>query len=405
MSIIKELNILDIFTCIINYKLDLDVSQIDSTLNDFVLNLDAVKDVYTNEFQSSNQTQILFSYTDFNFSDWDYYKFFHFYEYFEKIKELTILKDTNYETLKMTKNKEFQNLNLFSLMDKKKKYTVNQEIMFTICPRYSLYIGGEKITSYDNFFLKYYSIYKKRFHDKMLSIKDDKIIMYIPILFFENNNFPVVSLKYNQVSVEIEFSNIRDIIISNENTDETMNASIVTSKLMVDYIFLSNMERKLFTNKKLYFFIDTRETLTLPLNQSDFTIINLDFDNTSKYIFWFPFNEDTQQIITGDDIYDYEIFLDHNKICNKISSGYFKYVQPFQRLNYSDESGIMTFSFSLKPFEYQPSGICDFKSFKSKYMIINKNTATDSTKTRIYVISCGIKLCQINNGFFKIINS
>ena len=68
---------------------------------------------------------------------------------------------------------------------------------------------------------------------------------------------------------------------------------------------------------------------------------------------------------------------------------YFTHIQPFQHhTNIPTESGIYTYSFALKPEDYQPSGSCNFSRLK---------TAQIRSKTGI-----GIEVYAINYNILKI---
>ena len=393
---ISYLGIGDIFTTVLNYRDDLTESS--SDINRFVVNIDIVKEVFTNEFNYQNDIEIKFTSGNFLFTDWQYFKFFHFYELFLKINELDLVKNSS-EKLRRTKKEEFNRLEIHNLLDLKKRFSYDDDFYFRVCSNFSLFLGRTMVSSYDNHVLKFYSQHVKEIPDHMSSSKNGVISLYIPLLFFDDIFFPVIATRYDDVEIRVDISDIDKLI----RGEKPSSINIRQFKLFVDYFFLSNMERDLFLKMKTHLFLPNYECISKELSKThDFTIVHLDFDSCSKYLFWFLKTDDDYFGASLDDPRParqlFEFFFDNEAMCKKIGSVYFGFCQSWQRfLNHGKDSRFMMYSFSLFPCKMQHSSFIDFKNFKSKFMVVNAplNYTSDMC---LYVISCGFRVITIDNG-------
>ena len=93
---------------------------------------------------------------------------------------------------------------------------------------------------------------------------------------------------------------------------------------------------------------------------------------------------------------DYDIVTDRQEISAQTLIESWKY------MNFVHNDKIyMQYNFSLYPYEYKPSGFIDFKRFKSKKLVYYNNTKLQNKK--IVILSYGIQLYKISNGFLTLI--
>lgn len=82
------------------------------------------------------------------------------------------------------------------------------------------------------------------------------------------------------------------------------------------------------------------------------------------------------------------------------SGNYFNLVQPFQHFNSSPKTGIYTYSFALKPTDYQPSGTCNFSRFNDIYLNLKIEADFDysNNDSLINIYSINYNLLRIQSG-------
>ena len=201
---------------------------------------------------------------------------------------------------------------------------------------------------------------------------------FIPLKFFFCKNhglaLPIVALKYHEVSIHITFKN-----------------DVINPKVYVDYVYLEQEERIRFAQMEHTILIEQIQYSGQP-DLSDNGVKYLNFSHPVKELIW-KYADDT---INGSKEEGYipigsEITIklnEYDKITNR-EDMYFTHIQPFQHhTNIPTGSGIYTYSFALKPEDYQPSGTCNFSRLKT--------TQIRSTTGR------GIEVYAINYNILKI---
>lgn len=204
------------------------------------------------------------------------------------------------------------------------------------------------------------------------------------------------------------------------NTGETKytynklkNIHIESSYLLVNYIYLDNNERVIFSQNKNDYLIE--QVISIPeskiegLNRT----IRMDLNHPVKYIVWilqqmylrdtnnndiFNFT-DSYDILNGKNISDMStILLNGHERLSFRDSTYFNHIQPYQVADHFVSEGINLYSFSLYPSKQQPSGSCNMSKIDNTLLqirvknIINFN---NQVKIRIY---------GVNNNILRIVN-
>lgn len=399
-----EMNLLDMIEILKNFSKNASTSysHSDSTSNsNFKLDMNYIDNNHIDEYNSNPDIDIKYTILNesFSFKNWDYFKLYCFMKYYETIEDLNFLYVNDSDiVLKKDKIKSLKNLEIFKLLDLKKKIKWKNNISNNIIQEVILEIGGEEIFSYDNLFYDIYSCYNKEFNSKIYENmsflkKDDKITIYLPILI---NDFyiPCIALKYNEIVLNVKINDLEKLC----ETD-CKDIKIERMSLLIDYIYLSEKERNLFCTQKLYYLINTTEKIISSIDKNDFTIIDLELNKICKQLYWFIYDSDTNEFIESENN-TYELLIENEIIGNKrLDNKYYNYIEPWKTCNYLGKRSkeIMLYNFSLFPFKNQPSGFIDFKNYKSKKMIFYDSKIYEYKK--IIIISSGIRIFKIENGF------
>jgi len=267
------------------------------------------------------------------------------------------------------------------------QYKMNHRNGLQMIEKVDLLIGGQVI---DTHYGEWYDIWSQlSLHRKNIDGYNDLINKdqssirkksFIPLQFFFCKNhglaLPMVALKYHEVSLHITFKD-----------------NVINPKVFVDYVYLEQEERIRFAQMEHTMLIEQVQYSGTPnLDDRVKPIVKyLNFAHPVKELIW-KYTDDTYgskeagNIPIGSEI---TIKLnEYDKITNR-EDMYFTHIQPFQHhTNIPTGSGIYTYSFALKPEDYQPSGTCNFSRLK---------TAQIRSKTGI-----GIEVYAINYNILKI---
>ena len=204
---------------------------------------------------------------------------------------------------------------------------------------------------------------------------------FIPLKFFFCKNtglaLPLIALKYHEVSIRITF----------------IDANVSNKKLYVDYVYLEQEERIRFAQKDHEILIEQIQYSGKPefIRNNKF----LNFSHPVKELIWTYAGNPS---LTGNDYINSrkgkEISIKLNeffKIKNR-EDMYFTHIQPYQHHSNVPTSGnIYTYSFALKPEEYQPSGTCNFSRLKTAQILSNDSQ-----------YGLGIEVFAVNYNILKI---
>jgi hypothetical protein len=168
--------------------------------------------------------------------------------------------------------------------------------------------------------------------------------------------------------------------------------NIVDASLLIDYIYLDEMERQKFAQSKHEYLIENIEENIIENLNNKKNLIDLSFRHPVKELFWFsqpkeycdsstPYRE-SKYYNFSDNFYQLEnnknpiqaSQLELNNVTifpKEVDSGFFNYVTHSKYHSNIGNLGLNLYSFSLYPEDQQPSGSCNFSSFKSKKLVIN----------------------------------
>lgn len=245
-----------------------------------------------------------------------------------------------------------------------------------------------------------------------------------------SNGSPDNTLNIKEFTImmesEVEFAkSILDNNIDVNNNKRLLNSiNIKDASLIMEYVYLDNMEREKFAQSR-------HEYLITEVNKNLYNINNkyninpeLDFQHPIKELIWFSrpiiyinnnieskyYNFSSNYYVKSDNINpitESQLILNNVKIFpDKINNIFFNYLIPFNNYSNTIPLGINIYTFSLFPDEFQPSGSCNFTTLKSKTINININDnyfnnyfdKTNERSLQLYIYSSSYNILRISNG-------
>ena len=238
----------------------------------------------------------------------------------------------------------------------------------------------------------------------------DEYTLKIPLQFWCNKTnglaLPLVSLKNCDVEIEVKLKELNNIIKTdfndvNNELDDLIQLSDI--KLLTDYVYLSEDERKKFANSFHEYLIETTE----------YAEFNIDTPSVNKSL---DFSGGTKELIvliknSNQDAHDYsqnnqgnpikKLYLDAigYKLFEKLDGDYFNYVTPYNTHMCTPSDGINVMSFSRNNYEFQPHGAFNFTIANNKKIFIelDENYVNNNTLTST-IISIRYNVLRIGGG-------
>lgn len=250
-----------------------------------------------------------------------------------------------------------------------------------------------------------------------------KLLVPLQFWFCRNNglSLPICALQFHDVSIKMRLRRFSDCsyIESGSLTGTTLdslydnNATHITANLLIDYIFLDELERKKFAQSGHEYLIEQLQIFsTENIEANNDTYFNIDFSNPIKELIWVGqkysyINNSTGYIKCRWDNYTDSITNTNNPITfsmlelngksrvEKRDGNYFNYVQPYQCHNSTPSDGINVYSFSIDPEEQQPSGSCNFTRIKSAKLTLTMTdalvaSADNGANLRVYGVNYNV---------------
>tara|TARA_B110000114_G_scaffold141415_1_gene149358 strand:- start:23 stop:1309 length:1287 start_codon:yes stop_codon:yes gene_type:complete len=237
--------------------------------------------------------------------------------------------------------------------------------------------------------------------------------MYIPLRFWFTRNsglaLPLISLQNTDVKMKTTFRKLDHLInCDGGNTDTSPQTNPPIISLYGNYIYLDTDERRKFATDSHDYLIEQVQYLN---PQTLSTKHNLNFTNHVKEIIWVCRNKNIGEtdyttgladatnniegaaFSNGNDYFNYSSYSDKNKeYINTQESyepfetakivfegsdrftakkaSYFRTLQPLYYHSKVPEKHIYSYSFALRPEEYQPSGFINFSKLNNADLIL-----------------------------------
>lgn len=248
--------------------------------------------------------------------------------------------------------------------------------------------------------------------------------LFIPLNFFFNRHnglcLPLIAIRYNDVVIRIDFQDLYNCIITDYDQLATSDLRDVIAlndvKLLVDYIFLDNVERKKFAESSHEYLIEqvqfeeftnlTNPSITCRLDfvrpckclffviKPDFTVNPLNL-TTNPHWNLYSVNYSTN---TGNPIQDATIRMNVYNRMENMPSEYYNYLVPLECFTNTPADGINVFSFCLSPEELQPTGECNMGKLDFAAIDININPDFTFTTYTVQVYAMNYNILRIYGG-------
>ncbi len=200
---------------------------------------------------------------------------------------------------------------------------------------------------------------------------------------------------------------------------EVDNINIQECHLLVNYIYLDSEERNRFVQMKHEYLIEQLHIFNPQIINSSNFVAKADTINPSRFLIW---HLQQQYLLdrNNNDFFNYTddyLYFDNNKqagnsLINDVSllfNGfdrisnrsfkYYNYLQPLQHFKNNPSEGIGMYSFSLNPYEFQPSGSCNMSYIGNTELKINLSHKINDNNPAIFSgYSLGQNIFRIIDG-------
>jgi len=116
--------------------------------------------------------------------------------------------------------------------------------------------------------------------------------MFIPLKFWFNRHaglaLPLIALQYHEVRLNIEFTNINNLVVSNAEfqANDLKSIQMKDCQLLVDYIYLDSEERRRFAQVGHEYLIEQLQFTGSESVQAQTGKYKLDFNHPTKELIW-----------------------------------------------------------------------------------------------------------------------
>lgn len=301
-------------------------------------------------------------------------------------------------------------------------------------------IYGESIDIYNhmndldvnNMVLQYNSDYSIRNTTDSIHITKRQVYLQLPFWFSRNSGLalPLIALNNSSITMDIEFRKLNEVVqmdtYSNVNNITVKSNEELDFKIFTECIFLDQNEKKFFSTKSHEYLIeqlqfngndtitkfDTRKNTYInfrhpvkelfwvisPDNENIDSGLKNDYNNYTKYTTYYSNYLDTFDTLT--------IKLNSMVLLEDKKAAYFRLLQSKLYYNNTRNKYIYSYSFSLNPTQYQPSGALNFSElndalFEFKFKDNNNNTIIDtgcSTNGVIKIYANNYNILKIASG-------
>lgn len=209
------------------------------------------------------------------------------------------------------------------------------------------------------------------------------------IIIGEKSNY-IMNIKINSVNVQ------------NDDYFKFNKPSLINSYLLVNYIYLDNMERYNFINNSHEYLIQVITSIPEQFITTINSIYKLPLTNPIKLLVWrtlLQSNKLLNNYFNYNDIQNNNIINKNLLIINSInrmdlnSIEYYTTLQKYQNNFYNYQLGVYMYSFALNPKELQPSGSLNFSKIEDSYLQFQMNNSINyqnPVSIRCYAIQYNI---------------
>lgn len=269
-------------------------------------------------------------------------------------------------------------------------------------------IYGESIDIYNNInnidfnnmVNEFYSEYSIRNIGNNIDVKKRLVYLKLPLWFSKNTGsaLPLISLNNSNISLDIEFRKLHEVVKTNDYNN-VRNISIKTNselecKIFTECIYLDEKEKKYFALNSHSYLIEQLQyngdniitrfdnskiiylnfknpikelvwIISVDNNNIDNNLIN-DYNSVTKYTSYYSNYSDTFHSLT--------IKLNSMTLLEDKTADYYRVIQSNIYHNSIRNKYIYSYSFSLNPNTYQPSGSINFSDLNNALFLFKFNT-------------------------------
>ena len=266
---------------------------------------------------------------------------------------------------------------------------------------------------------------------------DDNIKkLYVPLQFWFCRNpglaLPLIALQYHEVKINIQIKKLEKIIESTvnndnigikitstieegaksftkENTTVTFNGKdniiIDDFKILIDYVYVDTDERRRFAQTSHEYIFEQLQYSNIMCVNKGTNNIELRFNHPVKELIWilqkkdninknFNYFRDDKE---NDLMKSAKIQLNNIDRFSNREATYFRLVQPYKYHNgymsqdsENEYGGFYSYSFSLNPEEYQPSGSCNFSRIDNAVLTMDCHDDANEAMLKIYAVNYNV---------------
>lgn len=242
-------------------------------------------------------------------------------------------------------------------------------------------------------------------------------ILYIPLPFWFTksigNAFPLISLGYMDIKVEIDFRSLSECLYSVGSTSTVpTNLSFTNCRIYTEMVYLPKEERCIYlATKEFDYLIEQKQYRVYSISDGDKNNnIKFNFNNPVKELMWVyrdnyhkNRNEWTEYTLYNTTTTEEEepfssIELQFNGLerIKERSAGFFRLVHPFRYHVNTVSDFFYFFSFCDKPDDFQPSGYVNMSLIDNAQIQFNMS---DNIKAgEIYLYAINYNHLKIKNG-------
>lgn len=223
--------------------------------------------------------------------------------------------------------------------------------------------------------------------------------------FETNTNYNIIGEDSNY-----NISIAANTIVVTDNYYNNIIPSLSDSYLMINYVYLDEVERKYFNSNEHTYLIPLVENITTQSISNNNFSYKLNIKNPVKLLVWRCILKDN---INNNNMFDYSMYpIEKKNIIEKIKLyinsverteiddyQYYMLLENFKS-KFNSTDNIYSYSFSLEPKEYQPSGSMNFSKVDDAYLqlTLNKNI-NYQTQVEISGYSYHYNILRIKNGY------
>jgi len=303
---------------------------------------------------------------------------------------------------------------------------------FSIIESITFDIGGQTIDTYDYNWLDIYNELYDQTSDTLagkfntdITLEENNYAqkLYIPLHFWFTKNYgnvlPLIALQNHEIKINITFRKL-DEIIKSDISNFTYNTPRIHAEIIANYIHLDKTEKKFFSNNKLEYLIEQTQILsTVDIESKNSLKVPLNFSHPIKSMYWVISNDinTNPNMKTGNNWLSYtcnnslysdtfntaRITMNGQDRIPDMDASYYRYVVPYETRLYTPRKYIYTYSFSLHPMQYQPSGSCNYSRIDNNKSYLELtfnpiNTAGGTTNGKVKVYGQNYNILRVENG-------